>query len=93
MAVAKRHGRGPHLIIDSRTRAFPGDNKTRRLLDVPRVWGAVEALARYIEESGDGRCYGALGTDAGRLEDSEPLRLIVDKLIGDTVTEADEIMQ
>jgi hypothetical protein len=50
-------------------------------------------LARYIEESGDGRCYGALGTDAGRLEDSEPLRLIVDKLIGDTITEADEIMQ
>jgi hypothetical protein len=43
MAVAKRHGRGPHLIIDSRTGAFPGDNKTRRLLDVPRVWGAVEA--------------------------------------------------
>ena len=32
MAVAKRHGRGPHLIIDSRTGAFPGDSKTRRLL-------------------------------------------------------------
>ena len=82
MAVAKRHGRGPCLII--RTGSLPGDNKTRRLLDTPRVWGAIEALAQYIEDSGDGGgCYGAMGTEAGRLEDSNALRLIVDKLIED----------
>ena len=85
MAVAKRHGsgRGPRLIIISGTGALPGDNKTRRLLDIPRVWAAIEALTSYIEESGDGRCLEAIGTEAGLLEDSEALKLIIDKLIGD----------
>jgi hypothetical protein len=36
MAVAKRRGRGSHLIVDSRT-GNPGANKTRRLLDIFRV--------------------------------------------------------
>jgi hypothetical protein len=76
MAVAKRHGRGPHLINHS--------DKTRDLLNLPRVWKAIEALAQYIEDNyeGDG-CYGAMGTDAGCLEDANALGLIVDKLIGD----------
>jgi hypothetical protein len=78
MAVAKRHGRGPHLINDT----FSNHNRTRQLLDIPRVWGAIEALTQYIEDSGDGGCYDAMGTEAGRLEDSNALRLIVDKLIG-----------
>jgi hypothetical protein len=80
MAVAKRHGRGPHLINHS----FSNHNRTRQLLDIPRVWGAIEALAGFLEDSGDGGgCYGSMGTDAERLKDSRALRLIVDKLIGD----------
>ena len=56
-AVAKRHGRGPHRI-DNYTAV-----RTSDLLDEPRMWKAIEALARFIENNyeGDG-CYGALGT-------------------------------
>jgi hypothetical protein len=80
MAVAKRHGRGPHLINHS----FSNHNRTRQLLDIPSVWGAIEALASFLEDSGDGGgCYGAMGSDAEPLEDSQALRLIIDKLIGD----------
>jgi hypothetical protein len=76
MAVAKRHGRGPQRINDSR--------RTVKLFDFPRVWKAIEALAQFIRDNDeDNGCYGAMGTDAGRLEDSNALRLIVDKLIGD----------
>ena len=55
MAVAKRHGRGPHRI---------NENRTPELLNDPVVWKTVEALAQFIEDNyeGDG-CYGASGTD------------------------------
>jgi hypothetical protein len=54
MAVAKRHGRGPHLInrrIDA--------GGTRELLNLPLVWKTIEALAQFIKDNyeGDG-CYG-----------------------------------
>jgi hypothetical protein len=75
MAVAKRHGRGPHHIANGRT---------PQLLDIPRVWKAIEALAQFIRDNDeDNGCYSAMGTDAGRLEDSTALKLIVDRLIGD----------
>ena len=83
MAVAKHHGRAPHLVINNN--AFPGDNQTRRLLDTPRVWETIEALARQIEESGDGRCLEAMGTEAGSIEDSAALKLIIGKLSGENV--------
>ena len=69
MAVAKRHGRGPHRI---------NENRTPELLNDPVVWKTVEALAQFIEDNyeGDG-CYGALGTDCHEPgEDSSALKLI-----------------
>jgi hypothetical protein len=69
MAVAKRHGHGPHRINESRT---------AELLDEPLVWKAIETLAQFIEDNyeGDG-CYGALGTDCREPgEDSAALKLI-----------------
>jgi hypothetical protein len=82
MAVAKRHGRGAHLIKHSAFSSIhgrgPHSDETRDFLNLPRVWKAIEALAQYIEDNyeGDG-CCGAMGTDA------RALRLIVDKLIVD----------
>ncbi len=57
MAVAKHHGRGPHLILIGEL------GETAKLLDDSNVWKAIEALARFIEDNyeGDG-CYGAKGT-------------------------------
>ena len=69
MAVAKRHGRGPHRI---------NENRTPELLNDPVVWKTVEALAQFIEDNyeGDG-CYGASGTDCHEPgEDSSALKLI-----------------
>jgi len=71
-AVAKRHGRGPQRVNNFFA------VRTSDLLDEPRIWKAVEALAQFIGDNyeGDG-CYGALGTachEAG--EDSAALRLI-----------------
>ena len=65
MAVAKDHGRGPHLIFIG-----SGHSETAKLLDDSNVWKAIEALARFIEDNyeGDG-CYGALGT--GFIDPSE----------------------
>jgi hypothetical protein len=69
MAVAKLHGRGPHRI---------NENGTPELLDDPKVWKAIKALAQFIEDNDeDDGCYGALGTachEAG--EDSAALKLI-----------------
>ena len=73
MAVAKRHGRGPHLII-----RFFEHSGTAKLLDDPNVWKAIEALAQFIEDNyeGDG-CYGALGTGfRGPGEDSAAIKLL-----------------
>ena len=75
LAVAKKHGRGPHRINEGR--------RTVHLLDIPRVWAAAEALAKYIEDSGDGFCLEASGTIFDGGKDSEALKLIIDKLIGD----------
>jgi hypothetical protein len=69
MAVAKRHGHGPHRINETRT---------AELLDEPLVWKAIVTLAQFIEDNyeGDG-CYGALGTDCCKPgEDSAALKLI-----------------
>ena len=57
MAVAKHHGRGPHLILIGEF------GETAKLLDNSNVWKAIEALAQFIEDNyeGDG-CYGAKGT-------------------------------
>jgi hypothetical protein len=54
MAVAKHHGRGPHLILIGEF------GETAKLLDDSNVWKAIEALAQFIEDNyeGDG-CYGA----------------------------------
>ena len=72
MAVAKHHGRGPHLI-------FIGEHgETAKLLDDPNVWKAIEALAQFIEDNyeGDG-CYGALGTGfKDPSEDSAAIKLL-----------------
>jgi hypothetical protein len=57
LAVAKRHGRGPCLIVVNG--APPSDNWTRRFLDLPRVWGAIESLALHIAANG-----GAAGSGA-----------------------------
>jgi hypothetical protein len=69
MAVAKLHGRGPHRI---------NENGTPELLDDPKVWKAIEALAQFIEDNyeGDG-CYGALGTGfEDPSEDSAAIKLL-----------------
>ena len=58
MAVAKHHGRGPHLII-----MFVEPSETAKLLDDPKVWKAIKALARFIEDNYQREgYYGALGT-------------------------------
>ena len=56
-AVAKRHGRGPQRVNNFFA------VRTSDLLDEPRIWKAIEALAQFIRDNyeGDG-CYGALGT-------------------------------
>ena len=54
MAVAKHHSRGAHHINVS---------GAARLLDDPRVWNAIEALAQFIEGNYEGEgCYGAMET-------------------------------
>jgi hypothetical protein len=59
-AVAKRHGRGPHRINNYTA------VRTSDLLDEPRIWKAIEALAQFIGDNDEGEgCYGALGTDGG----------------------------
>jgi hypothetical protein len=71
MAVAKRHGRGHHLI-----RLGGEHSGTPELLDDPKVWKAIEALAQFIRDNYEGEgCYGALWT-AGSGEDSPMLKLI-----------------
>jgi hypothetical protein len=71
MAVAKRHGRGHHLI-----RLGMEDSGTPELLDDPKVWKAIEALAQFIRDNYEGEgCYGALGT-ASPGGDSPALKLI-----------------
>jgi hypothetical protein len=73
MAVAKHHGRGPHLI-------FIGSEHsgTAKLLDDPKVWKAIEALGRFIENNYEGEgCYGALGTGfKDPSEDSAAIKLL-----------------
>jgi hypothetical protein len=73
-AVAKRHGRGPHRINNYTA------VRTSELLDEPRIWKAIEAMAELIEsEGGYGGCYGAMGTDAFEIgNDSAALKLIRD---------------
>jgi hypothetical protein len=46
MAVAKRHGRGHHLILLGME-----NSETDRLLDDPQVWKAVVALAQFIRDN------------------------------------------
>jgi hypothetical protein len=71
MAVAKRHGRGHHLI-----RLGTEHSGTPKLLDDPKVWKAIEALAQFIRDNYEGEgCYGALGT-ASPGGDSPALKLI-----------------
>ena len=71
MAVAKRHGRGHHLILLGME-----NSETDRLLDDPKVWKAIEALAQFIRDNYEGKgCYGALGT-ASPGGDSPALKLI-----------------
>jgi hypothetical protein len=73
MAVAKHHGRGPHLILMGIEHSG-----TAEVLDNPNVWKAIEALARFIEDNyeGDG-CYGALGTGfEDPSKDSAAIRLL-----------------
>ena len=71
MAVAKRHGRGYHLILLGME-----NSETDRLLDDPKVWKAIEALAQFIRDNYEGKgCYGALGT-ASPGGDSPALKLI-----------------
>ena len=58
LAVAKRQGRGHHLI-----RLGKEHSGTPKLLDDPKVWKAIEALAQFIRDNYEGEgCYGALGT-------------------------------
>jgi hypothetical protein len=76
LAVAKRHGRGPCLIVVNG--APPGDNWTRRFLDIPRVWEAIESLALHIMGNG-----GARGGD-----ESIALSLIALKLAEDAEAKA-----
>src|ERR1700722_12844457 len=66
MAVAKRHGRGHHLIH------LVGEEQsgTSKLLDDLQVWKAIEALAQFIRDN-----HGALGTRSPG-EDSPALKLI-----------------
>jgi hypothetical protein len=73
MAVAKHHGRGPHLIV-----MFIENGETAEVLENPNVWKAVKALARFIEDNyeGDGH-YGALGTACHEVgEDSAAIKLL-----------------
>jgi hypothetical protein len=72
MAVAKRLGRGHHLI------RLVGEEHsgTPKLLDDPKVWKAIEALAQLIRDNHEGEgCYGTVGT-AGRGGDSPALKLL-----------------
>ena len=73
MAVAKHHGRGPHLI-------FIGSEHsgTAKLLDDPNVWKAIKALARFIEDNYQREgYYGALGTASeDPSEDSAAIKLL-----------------
>jgi hypothetical protein len=72
MAVAKRHGRGHHLI------RLVGEEHsgTPKLLDDPKVWKSIEALAQFIRDNYEGEgCYGALGTSSPG-GDSPALKLI-----------------
>jgi hypothetical protein len=73
MAVAKHHGRGPHLII-----MCIEHSGTAKLLDDPNVWKAIEALARFIEDNYEGEgYYGALGTGCkDPSEDSAAINLL-----------------
>jgi hypothetical protein len=73
MAVAKHHGRGPHLIFIG-----SGHSGTAKLLDNSNVWKAIEALARFIEDNYEGEgCYGALGTGfRDPSEDSAAIKLL-----------------
>jgi hypothetical protein len=72
MAVAKRHGRGHHHI----RLGWEDSGTTPELLDDPKVWKAIEALAQFIRDNYEGEgCYGASGT-AGPGGDSPALKLI-----------------
>jgi hypothetical protein len=51
MAVAKRHGRGHHLIRLGYGQHHFG---TPKLLDDPKVWKAIEALAQSIRDNYEG---------------------------------------
>lgn len=71
-AVAKRHGRGPQRVNNFFA------VRTSDLLDEPRIWKAIEALAQFIRDNyeGDG-CYGAIGTACHEVgENSAALSLI-----------------
>jgi hypothetical protein len=71
-AVAKRRGRGPHRINNYTA------TRTSDLLDEPRIWKAIEALAQFIRKNDeDWECYGALGTACHEPgEDSHALKLL-----------------
>jgi hypothetical protein len=52
--VAKQHDLGPCRINNSRTAL---------LLDDPKIWTTIKALARFIQDNDeDVGCYGAAGT-------------------------------
>ena len=73
MAVAKHHGRGHYLIRLGYGQHHFG---TPKLLDDPKVWKAIEALAQSIRDNYEGEgCYRAVGT-AGPGGDSPALKLI-----------------
>jgi hypothetical protein len=68
-AVAKQHDIGLYRVNDS---------QTPQLLDDPKIWATIKALARFIQDNGsdDEGCYGALGTDDPGDEDSAGIALI-----------------
>jgi hypothetical protein len=71
-AVAKQHDTGL-----CRINAYTAP-RTSNLLEDPKIWATIKALAKLIQDSGpcDG-CYGALGTDCHEPgEDSEAITLM-----------------
>ncbi len=81
MAVARLHGRPPHVIcglVRTDLCLYFSTTETQLILDNPLVWSVIEALAKFIEDNyEDDGCYGALGTDCREPgEDSAALKLI-----------------
>jgi hypothetical protein len=63
-AVCKQHDHGPCRINNS---------QTPRLLDDPKIWATVKALARFIHDNDENYgCYGVLGTDCHEPDEDSP---------------------